>query len=219
MLKSSISKKHKFISDGIFFAELNEFLQRELSESGYSGVELRSTALRTEIIIKATRSQNILGEKGRRIRELTAAIQKRFNFEPKSLELYAEKIANRGLSAVAQSESIRFKLLGGFAVRRAAYSVLRFVMEAGAKGCEVIVSGKLRAQRAKSMKFKEGYMISTGHPAREFVDEATRHVVLRQGVLGIRIRINRPHGGTGKKGDSKSMPDHVTILARKTGEN
>lgn len=42
---------------------------------------------------------------------------------------------------------------------RACYGVLRFVMESGAKGCEVIVSGKLRAARAKSMKFKDGYMV------------------------------------------------------------
>lgn len=44
---------------------------------------------------------------------------------------------------------------------RACYGVLRFVMESGAKGCEVIVSGKLRAARAKSMKFKDGYMVSS----------------------------------------------------------
>ena len=48
--------------------------------------------------------------------------------------------------------------MGGLAVRRACYGVLRFIMESGAKGCEVIVSGKLRAQRAKAMKFNEGYM-------------------------------------------------------------
>jgi hypothetical protein len=56
------------------------------------------------------------------------------------------QVANRGLCAVAQAESLRYKLLGGLAVRRACYGVLRFVMESGAKGCEVIVSGKLRAQ-------------------------------------------------------------------------
>jgi hypothetical protein len=58
------------------------------------------------------------GEKGRRIRELTSAVQKRFNFPPETVELYAEKVANRGLCAVAQAESLRYKLLGGLAVRR-----------------------------------------------------------------------------------------------------
>jgi hypothetical protein len=71
---------------------------------------------------------------------------------------------------------------------RACYGVLRYVMEAGAKGCEVIVTGKLRAARAKAMKFKDGYMISSGNPTKEFIDSAVRHVLLRQGCLGIKVR-------------------------------
>merc|ERR1711970_819940 len=154
------------------------FLTRELAEDGYSGVEVRVTPTRTEIIIMATRTQNVLGEKGRRIRELTAVVQKRFDFPENSVELYAEKVATRGLCAIAQAESLRYKLIGGLAVRRACYGVLRFIMESGAKGCEVIVSGKLRAQRAKSMKFADGYMIKAGNPCREYIDSAVRHVLL-----------------------------------------
>ena len=60
-------------------------------------------------------------------------------------------------------------------------------MESGAKGCEVIVSGKLRAQRAKAMKFKDGFMVSSGEPVRQYIDSAVRHVMLRQGVLGIKV--------------------------------
>ena len=45
---------------------------------------------------------------------------------------------------------------------------------------QVIVSGKLRAQRAKAMKFKDGYMISSGQPVNEYIDSAVRHVLLRQ---------------------------------------
>lgn len=65
--------------------------------------------------------------------------------------------------------------------RRACYGVLRFIMESGAKGCEVVVSGKLRGQRAKSMKFVDGLMIHSGDPVNYYVDTAVRHVLLRQG--------------------------------------
>lgn len=74
-------------------------------------------------------------------------------------------------------------------LHRACYGVLRFVMESGAKGCEVVVSGKLRAARAKSMKFTDGFMIHSGQPAEDFVDYAVRHVMLRQGVLGIKVKM------------------------------
>ncbi len=79
---------------------------------------------------------------------------------------------------------------------RACYGVLRFIMESGAKGCEVIVSGKLRAQRAKAMKFKDGYMISSGQPVNDYIDGAVRHVMLRQGVLGIKARFSTGHRAT-----------------------
>ena len=54
-------------------------------------------------------------------------------------------------------------------------------MESGAKGCEVVVSGKLRGQRAKAMKFTDGFMIHSGFPIQEYIDLAIRHVYLRQG--------------------------------------
>jgi len=211
-MASHISKKRKFVADGVFRAELGEFFMRELAEEGYSGCEVRVTHARTEIIIRATHTQEVLGEKGRRIRELTSLVQKRFRFPENSLELYAEKVQQRGLSAVAQCESLRYKLLGGLAVRRACYGVLRFVMESGAKGCEVVVSGKLRAARAKSMKFTDGFMIHSGQPAHEFVDYAVRHVLLRQGVLGIKVKIMKGHDPEGRLGPRKPLPDTVTIL-------
>ncbi|KAM2248246.1 hypothetical protein ACFXTH_003017 [Malus domestica] len=93
---TQMSKKRKFVANGVFFTELNEVLTRELTEDGYSGVEVR----------------------GMRIRELTSVVQKRFKFPENSVELYAEKVNNRGLCAIAQAESLRYKLLGGLAVRR-----------------------------------------------------------------------------------------------------
>jgi len=210
-ISTHASKKRKFVADGVFYAELNELLIRELAEDGYSGVEVRVTPMRTEVIIRATRTQNVLGEKGRRIRELTSVVQKRWKFAENSVELYAEKVANRGLCAVSQCESLRYKLIGGLAVRRACYGVVRFVMEAGAKGVECIVAGKIRGARAKSMKFTDGYMIKSGEPKRTYVVTAVRHVALRQGMLGVRVTIMLPWDPTGKTGPKTALPDQIVI--------
>ena len=106
--------------------------------------------------------------------------------------LHSAKVCGTSFLAVllfvGEDESLRgvTQMLTCF---RACYGVLRFVMESGAKGCEVVVSGKLRAARAKSMKFTDGFMIHSGQPARDFVDYAVRHVLLRQGVLGIKVKM------------------------------
>lgn len=211
-----ISKKRKLVADGVFYAELNEFFTRELAEEGYSGVEVRVTPTKTEVIIRATRTQDVLGENGRRINELTLLVQKRFRYQPGSIVLYAERVQERGLSAVAQAESLKFKLLNGLAIRRAAYGVVRYVMESGAKGCEVVISGKLRAARAKSMKFADGFLIHSGQPVNDFIDTATRHVLLRQGVLGIKVKIMRDPSKN--RSGPRALPDAVKILEPKDEE-
>jgi hypothetical protein len=99
----------------------------------------------------------------------------------------------------------------GLAVRRACYSVLRYIMENGAKGAQVtaldisqslffgihqqqvIVKGKVRAQRAKAMKFGDGYMVSSGHPAKIYLEKAFTHVQMRQGSIGIKVTAWHSH--------------------------
>uniref|UniRef100_A0A2K5E453 KH type-2 domain-containing protein n=1 Tax=Aotus nancymaae TaxID=37293 RepID=A0A2K5E453_AOTNA len=165
-----ISKKRKFVTDGMFKAELNEFVTQELAEDGYSGVEGQVTPTRTEII-----NINILGENGQRIPELTAVVQKRFGFpEGGTVELYAEKLATRGLCAIAKAVFL-----------------------------------------AKSMKCVDGLMIHSGDPVNYYVDTAMRHVLLRQGVLGIKVKTMLPWDPTGKTGPKKPLPDHVSIMEPK----
>ncbi|GKE48830.1 40S ribosomal protein S3-1-like protein, partial [Tanacetum coccineum] len=75
------------------------------------------TPMRPDDHQSGARTQMFLGEKGSRITELTSLVQKRFKFPETSAELYAERVNNRGLCAIARAESLRYKLLGGLAVR------------------------------------------------------------------------------------------------------
>merc|ERR1739848_597113 len=146
---------------------------------------------------------------------LTQIVNKRWGAEQGAIDLFVERLETRVLSAVAQAESLRYKLVEGLAVRRAAYGVLRFIMEAGAKGCEVIISGKIRGQRAKAMKFNDGMMIHSGNPVKYYVDPAVRHVKLRQGMLGIKVKILKPHDPEGFNGPKTRYPDIVEIIEPK----
>jgi small subunit ribosomal protein S3e len=58
-------------------------------------------------------------------------------------------------------------------------------------------------------------MIHSGQPAKDFIDEATRHVLLRQGVLGIKVKIMRGSDPEGKAGPASTLPDSVTIIEPK----
>lgn len=206
-----LCKKRKIVRDGVYYAELYEFLKRELAEDGFSGMRRRVTPTRTEIYIVATKTKEVIGEGGKRIRELTSLLQQRFKYKPDGLALLVDRVRNRGLSAMAQADSLRFKLVSQLPIRRAAMGIIRFVIESGAKGCEVIVSGKIRGQRGKTMKFRDGYMVKSGDARRQFVDESIRHVYLRAGCIGVQVRIMLPPEAT----MGKLIPDVITVLPPK----
>ena len=52
-----------------------------------------------------------MGVDGRKIRELTSLVQKRFNYPKDNVELNIVKIQNKGLCASAQAEACKIKLL------------------------------------------------------------------------------------------------------------
>ncbi|XP_052567334.1 40S ribosomal protein S3-like, partial [Culex pipiens pallens] len=128
------------------------------------------------------------------------------------LELNAEKVATRSLCTIAQAESLCYKLIGGLAVRRACYGVLRFIMESCAKGYEVVVSGKLRGQCSKSMKSVDGMMIHSDNPCKEYSATATP---LRQGELGIQVKIMLPWDPNGYIGPKEPLSDNVEMVEPK----
>jgi small subunit ribosomal protein S3e len=139
-----MNKKKKFVADGVFHAELHSFLTKALSSAGYSGIEVRVTPVKTEIRIRATKEREVMGVEGRKIRELTSLVQKRFNYPKDAVELTIVKTQNKGLCASTQAELCKMKLLSQVPVRMAANAVIRGVINDGARGCAVIISGKLQ---------------------------------------------------------------------------
>jgi len=89
-------------------------------------------------------------------------------------------------------------------------------MESGAHGCEVIISGKLRSQRAKSMKFMDGYMKKSGQAAKNYVTKGVRHLLLKSGIMGIQVKIMLPWDPAGLKGPRDPLPDVVKVLEPKS---
>ena len=204
------TKKRKFVADGVFQAELKEFLTRTLGRFGYAGIEVRISSVGTEIRIRASQAEDIMkGQK--KIREIKSLIEKRFNYsEANKFDIRIVPLPASSLCAAWQSESIKAKLLQGTPVRLVVSQVLNNVKITNiAKGVEVIISGKVRGQRAKAQKYKWGYLVTTGQPRDDFIDLAIRHVEMRQGVLGIKVKIFVDNQGRKKEG--KVLPDYVKI--------
>ena len=79
----------------------------------------------------------------------------------------------------------------GTAFRRATMWTLQQIMDGGAMGVQITVSGKLRGDRSAFEKHTAGILPRSGHHAEMIVDEDIAHVQTPMGLIGIRIRIAR----------------------------
>ena len=217
-----INTKRKFIADGVFQAELNEFLQKTLGMEGYAGIEIRATSVNTEIRVRAAKCNELLNKQTRKVKEIKALIEKRYGFNDtdNKVDLAIKPVPyDRNLCAAANVETLKYKLLQGTPVRMAANNILGTVIRrGGAIGCEILIAGKVRGQRAKAQKYCQGYQVSTGQPKEDFIDIAVRNVELRQGVLGIKVKIMQ---GTKIKVGAKEivMPDFISITEPKDDDD
>jgi small subunit ribosomal protein S3 len=76
-------------------------------------------------------------------------------------------------------------------------------MEAGALGAEIVISGKLRTERARFEKFRAGYLVKCGDPCLKYMQKAEVHVQLKPGMFGVRVKIMPPDA---------IFPDKIKIL-------
>lgn len=226
MYKKRLSTQKKFVADGVFKAEVNQLLQKALADFGYSGLEVNMTKNFTEIRVLVSKFDELMDptkQSGIKIKELKGLIEQRFNLVNNpdfALKLTAKKANHKGVNAQEQAEFMKKKLVAGVPVRTAALGVIRnLVASRKANGCEVIVSGKLRQQRAKSVKFKDGYMIHTGQPRITYLDIGVRHIFLKQGIIGVKVKIMLPYNPRAAEGKGfgipKPLPDVITFVEDK----
>jgi small subunit ribosomal protein S3 len=193
--------KH-FVSESIKRTEIDEFLQNRLERAGYGGVSISKTPLGTHIVIYAMRPGLVIGRGGETIRELASLLEEKFQVPNPQISVSEIEIPE--LNAYVVASKIASALQRGIHFRRAGFWALNQVMEAGALGAEVIISGKLRTERARFEKFRAGYLPKCGDPALTYLRKAEVHVQLKPGMFGVKVRLMPP--------DAK-FPDRIQILA------
>jgi len=181
--------KH-FIEDSIKKAEIDEFLRNEFERAGYGGVSITKTPLGTHLVIYTMRPGLVIGRGGETIRALASILEEKFQLP--SPQISVAEIEIPELNAYVVASRIASALKRGVHYRRAGFWGLRQAMEAGALGVEVVISGKLRTDRARYEKFREGYLPKSGEPPRKYMRKAELHVQLKPGILGVKVRLIPP---------------------------
>jgi small subunit ribosomal protein S3 len=178
-------------------------IQSTLKGAGVSQIRLKKIPLGEKIIVHTSRPSLIVGSKGSNIKDLTRKLKKDFKLENPQIEIVEVKnifldaniVAERIVSSLERFGSARFKGVG--------HKVMENVLNSGALGIELIISGKIPGSRAKSWRFYQGYLKKCGDVAVSGVSKARKSALLKSGIVGIKVAIMPP---------DLELPDTIKLL-------
>lgn len=183
---------------------IKKYLEAKLKGVGVSQIKLKKIPLGEKIIIQASKPSLIVGSKGANIRDLTKVLKRDFHLENPQIEineirdvfLDAKLVAEKIAGSMERFGSARFKSIG--------HKIMENVLNSGALGIEIIISGKIPSARARSWRFYQGYLKKCGDIALTGVRRAQTAALLKSGIVGIKVAIMPP---------DLQLPDTIEVLS------
>ena len=195
--------ERKFIQENMRRVLLKEYLVEQTKRAGFGGVDITRTPMGTRVTLICERPGVIIGRRGEYVRQLTETIAKNFHLDNPQIEVQEEKQPN--LNAQLMAEKLAVALERGWHFRRAGHSTVRRIMESGARGCQVILSGKLTGERHRTERFKSGTIKYCGTPAIYLMKKGFAQARLKPGVIGVKVWIMPANA---------KMPDEVSVAGK-----
>ncbi|WP_254840429.1 30S ribosomal protein S3 [Natronomonas marina] len=186
-----MADEHQFIHDGLQRTQIDEFFSDELSRAGYGGMEVAKTPMGTQIVLKAEKPGMVIGKGGKNIRKITTELEERFDLDDPQIDV--QEVDEPDLNAQIVADRLANALERGWYFRKAGHTTIDRIMDAGALGAEIVLSGKVTGARSRVEKFNRGYVKHNGEPAEEIVDSGVGTAVMKLGTIGVRVKIIPPN--------------------------
>jgi small subunit ribosomal protein S3 len=196
-----MASERKFVIENIRRALLKEYIRHETERAGFGGLDIQRTPMGTRIILTAERPGMIIGRKGGTIKELTDNIESRFKFDNPRIEVQEDP--DPALNPHIMAQKLASALERGWHFRRAGHSTVQRIMDAGARGCQVVISGKLTGERHRTEKFREGHVKYCGETQKVWMHNGFAVAKKKPGIIGIKVQIMDKHA---------RLPDEVRII-------
>ena len=185
-----MADEHQFIENGLQRAQIDEFFGDELSRAGYGGMDIAKTPMGTQIVLKAEKPGMVIGKGGKNIRKITTELTDRFGMDDPQIDV--QEVDEPDLNARIVADRLANALERGWYFRKAGHTTIDRIMDAGALGAEIVLSGKVTGARSRVEKFNRGYIKHNGEPAQTVVDEGQGVAVMKLGTIGVTVKIIPP---------------------------
>lgn len=181
----------KFLQKAIEDLQVKDYLNRELEKAGVSKITIQKTPVATRIMLAVRKPGMVVGKKGKAIKDLCDDIQQKFGIENPQFEVV--EVAKPALDARLVAERIGRRLEMRPNFKPIMRITLKEIMEAGAMGAEIRLSGKLvgKGGKAKTFAVRAGYLKKSGAPKKKVL-YAKNTVYLKAGAIGIKVKIVPP---------------------------
>ena len=181
---------HKMIRRNVDRQLVRENLLKETERAGFGGLTFNRTPEGTKVTLQAEQVGRVIGRRGKVIHDLQRRLQEDFDLDNPQLEV--EEIEESRTNAQVMASRLASSLERGWFFRRAGHSTVQNIMDAGARGCIVILSGKITGARHRVEKFQKGHIKYCGETALELMDVGFSTAVKKLGTIGCTVRIMRP---------------------------
>ncbi len=190
----------KFVAEKKQEFKIKEYIKQRFDF--ISDVKIERVPVGEKVIIKTSRPELVIGRRGETLMNLTEKLKKEFQLENPHIEVLP--VPNAYLDAACVADKIKRELerFGPLSFKIVAYRNLRRIKEAGALGGEIVLSGKLPSERARTWRFRFGYIKKTGNYAKLLVDKAKTVAQTKPGTIGIKVAIMPP---------TVKLPDKIEI--------
>ncbi|MFC7134234.1 MULTISPECIES: 30S ribosomal protein S3 [Salinibaculum] len=186
-----MADEQQFIDNGLQRTQIDEFFQKELGRAGYGGMEVAKTPMGTQIVLKAEKPGMVIGKGGKNIRKITNTLETEFDLDDPQVDV--QEVDEPDLNARIVADRLANALERGWYFRKAGHTTIDRIMEAGALGAEIVLSGKVTGARSRVEKFNRGYIKHNGEPAEEIVDHGIGTAVMKLGTIGVQVKIIPPN--------------------------
>ncbi|MBN2330478.1 MAG: 30S ribosomal protein S3 [Candidatus Aenigmarchaeota archaeon] len=181
--------KKYFVKQGIREVSIQDFIRDNFPSADYSNIELQRTPLGLKVLIYTHKPGRVIGRSGSKINKMSEMLKTKFELDNPQLDV--KSIANPNLDAKIVAKQIKTALERGYNYKKIGNLSMKRVMDAGAIGVQIVISGKLGGSKGRIGKFTAGYLKHCGDTAVKLVDYGFEEATTRPGKIGIKVRIMR----------------------------